>query len=163
MKKALLFIVIIFAISSPLEAKRLWAKSFIGKKAPKFEVEAWVSKKTRLNKKKFLLIDFWATWCGPCRQAIPKLNGFAKKYKKQLEVVGISNEPKHMIQKMKKPIIKFHSTYDTKQKMAKQLAVAGFPHVIIVNPKGIVVWEGCPYLKGHELTEEVIEKLLAEK
>ena len=44
--------------------------------------------------------------------------------------------------------------------MEKQLAVSGFPHIIIVEPGGYVVWEGFPLLNGYELTEEIVEKIL---
>jgi len=37
----------------------------------------------------------------------------------------------------------------------------GIPHCMLIDPKGIVRWEGFPLLEGHELTEEVIEKLIA--
>ena len=72
--------------------KKLWAESFLNKKAPEFTVEEWISQQPKM-KGKFVLIDFWATWCTPCLKAIPELNEFAKKFKKKLVVIGISNEP----------------------------------------------------------------------
>jgi hypothetical protein len=44
--------------------------------------------------------------------------------------------------------------------MKNDLGVFGIPHCIIIEPDGYVVWEGFPLLKGHELTEEVVEKIL---
>jgi hypothetical protein len=38
--------------------------------------------------------------------------------------------------------------------------VKGIPHVMIIDPQGIVRWEGFPFLSGHELTEEVVKNLL---
>ena len=44
--------------------------------------------------------------------------------------------------------------------MKKQLDVRGIPHIIVIDPQGVVVWEGFPFLKGHELTREVLQELL---
>ena len=80
--------------------KKLWADSFLNKKAPEFVVEEWISQQPKL-KGKFILIDFWATWCGPCRKAIPELNEFAKKFGKKLVVIGISDETADKVKEMK--------------------------------------------------------------
>ena len=49
------------------------------------------------------------------------------------------------------------------KQIMKTLEVKGIPHVIIIDPDGKVCWEGYPLLTGHKLTEETVEKLLAEK
>ena len=139
--------------------KKLWADSFLNKNAPEFVVEEWISQQPKL-KGKFILIDFWATWCGPCRKAIPELNEFAKKFGKKLVVIGISDETAAKVKEMKDPNIEYYSAVDTKGVMKKALGVKGIPHVILIDPKGIVRWEGFPLLQGHELTAEVIEKIM---
>lgn len=82
--------------------KKLWADSFLNKKAPEFVVEEWISQQPKL-KGKFILIDFWATWCGPCRKAIPELNEFAKKFGKKLVVIGISDETADKVKRDERP------------------------------------------------------------
>lgn len=139
--------------------KQLWANSFLNKKAPELVVEEWISTKPDL-KDKFILIDFWATWCGPCRKAIPELNEFAKQFKKDLIVIGISDEAVEKVKQMKEPVIEYYSAIDTKATMKKALGVTGIPHVILIDPKGIVRWEGFPFLGGHELTADVIKGLI---
>ena len=66
--------------------KKLWADSFLNKKAPEFVVEEWISQQPKL-KGKFILIDFWATWCGPCKKIAPDVEALAEQYKDQV-VVG---------------------------------------------------------------------------
>ena len=99
--------------------KKLWADSFLNKKAPEFVVEEWISQQPKL-KGKFILI----------------------------------------VKEMKDPNIEYYSAVDTKGVMKKALGVKGIPHVILIDPKGIVRWEGFPLLQGHELTAEVIEKIM---
>src|SRR6266481_6414230 len=79
--------------------KRLWAKSFLNQKAPPLVVEKWLSKEPD-RKGKFVLIDFWATWCGPCRKAIPELNALHKKFADKLVVIGVSDEPEAKLRSM---------------------------------------------------------------
>ncbi len=143
------------------EEKKLWAKSVIGQKAPEFLVEKWLTAKPEMEGK-FVLIDFWATWCPPCRKAIPELNAFQKKFGDKLVVVGISDESEDAVKKLSDPKIEYASAIDTQARMKKTLEVKGIPHCIVIDPKGIVRWEGFPFLGGHELTEKVIEEILAQ-
>jgi cytochrome c biogenesis protein CcmG, thiol:disulfide interchange protein DsbE len=139
--------------------KKLWAKSYLGKKAPDLVVEKWLGDKPEV-KGKIVIIDYWATWCGPCRKAIPELNAFAKKFKEKVVVIGISDETEEKVKAMKDPKIDYFSAIDTKGVMKKQLEVQGIPHVIIMDSDWVVRWEGFPLLNGYELTEAVVEDIV---
>lgn len=139
--------------------KRIWAKSFLDKKAPDLVVEKWLTKEPD-RKGKFVLIDFWATWCPPCRKAIPELNAFHKKFGDKLIIIGISDEPEDKVKSMASPKIEYFSALDTQARTKKALDVTGIPHVIILDPQGIVRWEGFPLLEGYELTEKVVAGIL---
>ena len=52
------------------------------------------------------------------------------------------------------------SAVDTQRRMYDALGIQSIPHVILVDPWGIVRWEGFPLQEGHELTEEVLDNLL---
>ncbi len=150
----------ICSIVTHAETKKLWAKSLLNQKAPKFEAEKWLSTPPNCQGK-FVLIDFWATWCGPCRKAIPELNAIHKKFGEKLIVIGLSDEPEKTVKKMSEPRIEYYSAIDTQARMKKAIEVKGIPHVIILDPAGIVRWEGYPLLTGYKLTEDAVAEVLA--
>ncbi len=140
--------------------KKIWAKSYLNQKAPKLEVEEWLSAKPDTAAGKFTLIDFWATWCGPCRVYIPMLNEFHKKFADRLNVIGISDESIEKVKAFNNPKINYFEAVDPKKRIYNQLEIKGIPHVVIISPKGIVIWEGFPLLANFELTEKVLTDLM---
>jgi cytochrome c biogenesis protein CcmG/thiol:disulfide interchange protein DsbE len=159
-KKSMFLIVFLFSLSIFAQKKQLWAKSFLNEKAPELVVEEWISSEPDI-KGKFILIDFWATWCGPCIRAIPELNAFHEKFKDDLVVIGISDESKEKINNFKKVKIDYYSAIDTNETLKNIYEVQGIPHCVLIDPNGIVRWEGFPTLKGEELTEKVISEIIA--
>jgi thiol-disulfide isomerase/thioredoxin len=163
MPKLVYLFVCVLSLSLGFSAeKKIWAKSFLNQKAPKFEVEKWLTTVPNCQGK-FVLIDFWATWCGPCRKAIPELNALHKKFGDKLVVIGLSDETEAAVKKMAQPKIDYFLAIDTKERMKEALKVEGIPHVILLDPKGIVRWEGYPLLDGYELTEKVVADILEKK
>ena len=146
-------------ISNTPPQKKMWAQSFIGKQAPAIEVEGWIKDPGNLEGK-YILIDIWATWCGPCRKVIPELNEWQEKFADKLIIIGISNETKEKVEPYAKENIKYANGSDTPARVKNALRVTGIPHVILINPEGVVIWEGFPKLPGYELTTEVLTKLL---
>lgn len=148
-----------YRLSAQSQDKRLWARSFLWEKAPEFVVEKWLtSEPDRRNK--YVLIEFWATWCGPCRRSIPVLNEIHRQFGDRLVVVGISDEQEEAVRAFKEPAIEYSVAVDTQARMKTALGVEGIPHVIVLEREGHVVWEGFPLLTGHELTVETIQRIL---
>nr|WP_042294411.1 TlpA disulfide reductase family protein [Nonlabens ulvanivorans] len=160
MKHLIIIAFTLLSITCHGQKKKMWAKSFLHKPAPQLVVEEWVSNQPE-TEGKFILVDFWATWCAPCKRAIPDLNEFQTEFKDDLVVIGISDESKEKVLRQRNPKIEYYSALDSQQRMKIALEVKAIPHAILIDPDGIVVWEGYPLLAGNELTSEVIAKHIA--
>ncbi|NDI17883.1 MAG: TlpA family protein disulfide reductase [Verrucomicrobia bacterium] len=131
-------------------------KSMVGQALPKLSVQ-WLDKKPETEGKP-MIVEFWATWCPPCRSSIPHLNEIYAKYKdKGLQIVGITDEDRAKIKKFEKEVpIEYAVALDANGKYAKPFGIQGIPHAVLVDKTGKVVWEGHPM----SLKESQIEELL---
>jgi len=146
--------------------KTIWANSFLWMEAPELKVEKWLSKKPE-TKGKYILLEFWNTWCPPCRASLAKLNKIHKKFGDELVVIACTDQPEEDVKALtnKYKNVEYPECYvaiDTKAETKTAYGVRGVPHVVIIEPEqNCVVWEGFPFLEGYELTDEKIEKILA--
>ncbi len=121
-----------------------------GEDAPEFSVAQWVSKRPDLQNKT-VVIDFWATWCGPCRAAIPHMNELQQAFSDDLVCVGVSNEsPDAFKQGMSSRQLNKPNTFsyslalDPSAKMQRHFGERGIPHCVVISPDGKVRWQGHP-------------------
>ena len=116
---------------------------------------------------KVYVIEFWATWCPPCRDSIPHLTEIQKKYKdKGVTVIGISQEPintvKPFVEKMGDKM-DYTVAVDPDSKVADgymgEYNQRMIPTAFVVNSKGNIAWIGHP-MDG---LDEVLEKIISEQ
>lgn len=145
--------------SAPVSEKPLYAKSFINRPAPEFVVAQWLNREPD-REGKLVLIDFWADYCDPCIESIPKLNRFHRNHKNRLVVIGVSSDSAEVVRNHRGAKINYALAIDPERRMYNELGITHIPNVFIIDPTCIVRWQGNPYTKGHELTEEVLVELL---
>jgi thiol-disulfide isomerase/thioredoxin len=143
-------------------SKTLYAKhDFRGKKAPAISAEKWLTGSLPKLKGKVILVDFWATWCPPCRETIPELGEWQKKFSKDLVVIGISDEAANTVSEfMKKTPMPYTVGVDSKKTMNNKLGVEGIPHVLVISADGVVRWQGFPLDDKDKLTTEKLEQII---
>jgi thiol-disulfide isomerase/thioredoxin len=136
-----------------------------GKPMPALDVTGWVNGEVTPEqmKGKVVLVDFYATWCGPCMAAIPHNNEMLKKYKDQgLVIVGVCTHNRgqdKMNQTVKDRGIEYPTARDPDLKSQKAWAVHYYPTYALIDRKGIVRVIGLQTPN----VEKAVKKLLDEK
>jgi thiol-disulfide isomerase/thioredoxin len=135
------FVLVMLGVLSVLGASAfLQEKLGPGVAAPDFELENLEGKPVKLSelKGKPVFLDFWATWCGPCRRALPHTQEFAKKYKDKAHILAINvRESKEKVQQfMEQNKYTFPVLLDTKGEVARAYQVSGIPHFVIIDAEG---------------------------
>jgi len=117
----------------------------IGKTAPPLKVKAWATGKTIADADlagKPYVLEFWATWCPPCRRSIPHLNQLSQQVEPfGVPVIGLSDEAAGTV----KPFVaKMGMSYFVGVNDGTKLTHDGIPFAAVVGPDKKIVWAGHP-------------------
>lgn len=141
------------------------ANKLNGKASPDFDYENYKGGKTKLSdlKGKYVYIDLWATWCGPCRGEIPFLQKIEEKYHgKNIEFVSVSIDKAKDYEKWKKFVadknlggIQLFADKDWESEFVTSYGVTGIPRFILIDPKGNIVDSDADRPSSAELQEKL--------
>jgi thiol-disulfide isomerase/thioredoxin len=148
----------------PYTKKKLYAKHDLrGKPAPKLLVSKWLKGAAPDTKGKVVLLDFWATWCGPCGDLVPELNQYKKRFGNDLAIIGITDESAKEVQKFcKETPIDYDIALAPGEEMYNAVGINAIPHCLVISADGIVRWQGFPPMHADPLTEEKLAQIIQE-
>ncbi len=136
--------------------------------APNFTLKSLSGKNLKLSEMtgNVVLINFWASWCGPCREEMPLLNALHKKYEPLgFTVLGVNVEEKSKNARgfLKDFPVDFPILLDNKNKVSKQYKVVAMPTTVMVDRDGNVRYLHKGYKTGDEKKyRKMIKKLVRE-
>jgi peroxiredoxin len=139
-----------------------------GGPAPDFTLRTMEGKNLRLQEQrgKVVLVNFWATWCGPCRQEMPLLNQMYQKYQASgftLLGVNVDDDSKNAATVVGKLGVSFPVLLDSEKKVSKLYDLNSMPSTLIIDRDGRVRYVHRGYQSGYEATyEKQIRELLKE-
>lgn len=140
---------------SPIDADGL-----VNNAAPDFSLKDMNGKSVTLSsfKGRIVLLNFWATWCPPCKSEMPSFNKLYKQMKARgLEVITVSSD--NSINPVREYLLKnkfdFQMLWDEKRTVVKQYRVFSMPTTFLIDRNGIIVEK---FMGEYEWTDQEIKK-----
>ncbi len=158
----------IAALLALISTETAWALPDVGKLAPDFVLKSDSGQNVRLSelRGRVVLINFWASWCGPCRQEMPQLAKLYTQYGRAgfvLLGVNVDNDPKNAATMQKQLGVNFPVLFDNAQQVAKLYNPQGMPATLLIDRDGRVRYVYRGYVSGYEQKyEQQIRELLKE-
>jgi thiol-disulfide isomerase/thioredoxin len=137
----------------------------IGERAPQIDAATWFNLPQGLKhlgmsdlRGQIILVEFWATWCGPCQAGIPHLIEMHDQYHDQgVVLVSLSYEPENLVRRyVKKNQVPYIVGAGAKA-TEKAYGIKAYPTMFIIDPDGNVAWSGPP---DDEKVTKTIDALL---
>ncbi len=137
----------------------------LGGQAPEIVVTDWLKHQPKASsfKKKFIVLDFWATWCKPCLDAVPHMNALRRKFPhKDLLFIALTSEPPALATSVFDRVnfeVSVASDVSRKTEINFGNGISGlsrYPMTVLIDNENIVRWIGSP----SDLTEEMVARFL---
>lgn len=123
------------------------------------EIGTWIhpSAEHPIRKDQYILVDFWATWCGPCIKAMDHLSELSKTTEDKVVYISISNENAEIVKQFfSKREAKTIIATDYEGRTFKRFNVTSIPYSVLIAPDGSVAWQGMPSNMNFDLIAKLI-------
>jgi peroxiredoxin len=149
------FLALLCAAVVLLAQETMAAAPKVGEIAPNFTLRSNQGKNVRLSdlRGQVVLVNFWATWCGPCRQEMPLLDKLHDQYRKVgFTLLGISiDQDKRQAAGMARSLgVRFPILYDDDQRVSRVYDLRGMPSTFVVDRNGRIRHVHIGYKQGYE-------------
>jgi peroxiredoxin len=140
---------------SVFAASSLASSGLEGQTAPDFALKSSTGENLRLSEYRgdVVMINFWATWCGPCRQEMPLLDELYSRYNRvgfNLLGVNIDDDSRRAMQMVEELGVNFPVLFDARKEVSKLYEVEAMPVTVIVDRQGTVRFVHHGYKPGYE-------------
>jgi thiol-disulfide isomerase/thioredoxin len=109
----------------------------------------WLTEEPKSLENTVVVLDFWATWCGPCIAAMPILEELADRHESKLAIIAVGgqSEPIEKVREFveAKDDHAYHYVYDAERTLIGNFRPEGIPHVVVISSDGVVRWQGNPH------------------
>ena len=127
---------------------------------PAIEVQKYLTKQPD-TKGKVVMVEFWATWCGPCIAGIPHLNDLQKEFSEDLVIIGVSDEDEGKVNEFRsdrnRPQFGYTVAIDPQRRMINVVGTRGIPHCIVMSSDGVVRWQGHPAGLDSSMMKKIVD------
>ena len=136
--------------------------------APDFTLRTLDGPNLRLQEQRgrVVLVNFWASWCGPCRQEMPQLSKLYEKYRTSgfvLLGVNVDDDTRNAVDLAAKLGLKFPVSFDSDKKVSRLYDLSAMPSTVLIDRDGRVRYVHRGYKDGYEDTyDQQIRRLLKE-
>lgn len=142
-------------VFSILAATSLAASGMEGQVAPDFVLKSTSGENLRLSEYRgdVVMINFWATWCGPCRQEMPLLDELYRRYHRvgfHLLGVNIDDDTTRALRMVEELDLHFPVVFDTRKEVSRLYNVEAMPATILVDREGNIRHVHHGYKSGYE-------------
>jgi len=142
-------------LATVFAATSLASSGLEGQAAPDFVLKSSTGENLRLSEYRgdVVMINFWATWCGPCRQEMPLLEELYTRYKRvgfNLLGVNIDDDSRRAMQMIDEMGVSFPVLFDSRKEVSKLYQVDAMPVTILVDREGTVRYVHLGYKPGYE-------------
>ena len=152
-------------IAPIVESRNKMKATAAGSKFVDFTIEqedgTTVSLSDYVGKGKYVLVDFWASWCGPCRRAIPGIIELYNEYNaKGLEILGVAvwDKPENTRQAIEEEKMPWPQIINAQEIPTDIYGITGIPHLIFFAPDGTIVTRGLPNDELFDTIKEAFDK-----